>query len=151
MKPNTTKPLTVARQMANATVSVENTSQTPTALGPQLEDPPRVTTATVTPVVAAAVLEVVAVMVAVVEAAAEAHPIVLAEDLVAVAIAEAEAARIAMPPTTHVAATMPAIGLRRSVTKRLLKQAIATTSPPTQLATCSFLRSSNLLRSPNMM
>jgi hypothetical protein len=34
MKTDTTKSLVTARQMEDATVSVENTSQTPTALGP---------------------------------------------------------------------------------------------------------------------
>jgi hypothetical protein len=134
--------------MADATVSMENTSQTPTALGPQLEDPPRAA-----PVVAVAVLEVAVATVAVVAAAAEAHHMARAEELVETAIGEAEATRIATSPATHVAATTPATGLMRSVAKRLLKQATATVSPPTlhNFATCSFLRSSNLSGSPSTM
>jgi hypothetical protein len=81
-----------------------------------------------------------------VEAAMEAHHMVLAEELVAVAIAEAEATRTATLLATHVAAMMPATGLRRSVAKRLLKQAIVMTSPPTphDFTTCSSLRNLNL-------
>jgi hypothetical protein len=50
----------------------------------------------------------------------------LAEELVAVAIAGAEATRTTTSPATHMAATMPATGLRRFVAKRLLKQATVT-------------------------
>jgi hypothetical protein len=49
---------------------------------------------------------------------AGAHPTVLAEEPVAAAIAEAEATRTATTPATQVVATMPAIGLRRSVAKK---------------------------------
>jgi hypothetical protein len=122
-------------------VSVENTSQTPTALGTQLEDPLRVAL-----VVATAVLEVVTTTTMVVAAAAEAHPMVPTEELVVAAIAEAKAMQIATSPATHVAAMTPAIGSMRSIAKRLLKQTTATTSPPTphDFTTCSFPRSSNL-------
>jgi hypothetical protein len=46
---------------------------------------------------------------------------VLAEELVAVAIAEAEAMRTATLLATHVAAMMPATRLRRSVAKKATK------------------------------
>jgi hypothetical protein len=42
--------------MLDATALVENNHKTPTALGPQLEDPPRVATAKVAPTVAATAL-----------------------------------------------------------------------------------------------
>jgi hypothetical protein len=116
----TTKPLVAARQTADATVSAEKTSQIPTTLGPQLEDPRRVVIARVAPAVVAAVLEVVAVAVA---AAAEVHLTVPVEELVAAAIAEAEAMRTATPPAMHVATTTLATGLMRSSIKRLLKEA----------------------------
>jgi hypothetical protein len=70
---------------------MKNTSQTPTALGPQLEDPLRAATARAALAVAAVVLEVVAATAVVVPAAVEAHPMALAEELVAAAIAEVEA------------------------------------------------------------
>jgi hypothetical protein len=57
-------------------VSMENNSQTPTARGPQLEDPARAATAKAAPVVAAVPL-VVATAAAVV-AVAEAHHMALA-------------------------------------------------------------------------
>jgi hypothetical protein len=67
------------------TAPAVNLHQTPTALGPQLEDPPRAATARAASAVAAAAL------VATTTAAVGAHHMALAEELVAVAIAEAEA------------------------------------------------------------
>jgi hypothetical protein len=78
----------------DVTTPLENNHQTSTALGPQLEDPPRVATARPASAVAAAAL--VAVMAAVGEAAARAHHLALAEEPVAVAIVGAEATRTAM-------------------------------------------------------
>jgi hexokinase len=92
MKPDITKLLVAAWQTEDATLSAENNSQTPTALGPQLEDPPRAATAR------AATL--VAVIAAAVVASAGAHHTVLAEELVAAMIAEAEATPTATSPTT---------------------------------------------------
>jgi acyl-coenzyme A synthetase/AMP-(fatty) acid ligase len=127
--------------MVDATAPMENNHTTPTALGPQLEDPPMAATAWA---VAAAVLVVA--MVAVGATAAGAHRTVLAEELVAATIAEAEATRIATSPTNHVAATMPATELKRFVAKRHLKQITATTSPlsPLDFATYFFLKNSSL-------
>jgi hypothetical protein len=53
--------------------------------------------------------------------------------------------------TAHVEVTALAIRSTRSIAKMLPKQATATTSPPIphDFATCSFLRSSNLLGSPS--
>jgi hypothetical protein len=145
MNPDTMKLPVVFQQTVDATAPAENNHKTPTALGPQLEDPPRAATATA---VATAAL-----VAAAEAAAAAAHHmalaeelVALAEELVAVAIAEAEATQTAMPPATHVAATMPATKLMKFVAKRLLKQTTATTSLPTPLdfATCSPRRNSSL-------
>jgi hypothetical protein len=89
MKPGTTKPLVTARRTLEATVSAGNTSQIPTALGPQLEDPRRAAITKVAPAAVAVAAEVVAAAAAV--AAAEVHLTAPAEELVAAAIAEAEA------------------------------------------------------------
>jgi hypothetical protein len=127
MNAGTMKLPAAVQQMVDATTHVENNHTTPTALGPQLEDPPRATTLRAAPAEAVAVL--VATMTAAGEAAAGAHHTTLAEELVAAAIAEAEATRTATPLATHVAATMPATELKRFVTKSLLKQMTMMTSP----------------------
>jgi hypothetical protein len=67
-------------------------------------------------------------MAAAVAAAAGAHHMALAEELAAAAIAWAEATRTATSLATHVASKMPGTGLRRFISKRLLKQATATAS-----------------------
>jgi hypothetical protein len=102
-------------------------------------------------VVAAAPL--VGVTVVVVAAAVEAHHTALIEDLVTVVIAKAEATRTTTSPATHVANTMPATRLRRSVAKRLPKQETTSASPPTprDFAIWSSLRNSNLSGSPSTM
>jgi hypothetical protein len=107
MKPETTKPLVAARQTAEATVSVENTSQIPTALGPQLENPRRAAIANVT-------LAVVAMAVVAVAVAVEVHLTAPSEELVAAAIAETEATRTAMSQAMHVAAMTLATRITRS-------------------------------------
>jgi hypothetical protein len=56
MNPDTMKLPVVAQQMVDATAPTENNHQTPTALGPQLEDPPRAAIAKVAPTVSAAAL-----------------------------------------------------------------------------------------------
>jgi hypothetical protein len=84
----------------------EEQTPTPTTLGSQLEDPPRVATVRVALAVTAA--ELVAATVAAEAAAAGAHHMVLAEEVVAAAIVEAEAIQTATSPATHVAAMMPA-------------------------------------------
>jgi hypothetical protein len=118
MKPDITKLLVAARQTVDTTVFVENNNQTSTALGPQLEDPPRAATARAALVVATPPL--VAVTAVVVAAVMGAHHTALAEELVEVTIVETEATRTATPPATHAAATTPATGSRRSVANRLL-------------------------------
>jgi hypothetical protein len=83
MKPGTTKPLVAARRTVEETVSARNIRQTPTPLGPQLEDPRREAIATAAPVVVAAA----------VAAATEVHLTASAEELVVAATTEAEATR----------------------------------------------------------
>jgi hypothetical protein len=136
MNPGTIKLPVAIQLMVDATAPVENNHTTPTSLGPQLEDPPKVATVWAVPLEAAVAL--VAAMVAAGAAAAEAHHTVLAEELVAAAIAEAEALQTATSLGTHMAAMMPAKQLKRFVAKRLLKQMIVTASPPSPLdfATC---------------
>jgi hypothetical protein len=102
MIPDTTKLPAAVEQTVDATALAKNNHHTPTALGPQLEDTPRATTAWAAPTVAAAVV------VAAMAAAKAAHHMALAEELVEAAIVEAEATRTATPSATHVAATMPA-------------------------------------------
>jgi hypothetical protein len=121
-------------------MSVVNTSQIPTALGPQLEDPHRVATARATPVALATAQEVVMATAVAVVAMAEVHLMAPAEELVAAAITEAEATRTATSPAKHVVATTLATGWTRSAVKRPLKQ--ATASPPIlqDIATYFFLR-----------
>jgi hypothetical protein len=132
------------QQMVDATAPTENNHTTPTALGPQLEDPPKAATARAVPVVAVVVL--VAAMAAAGAAAAGAHHTARVEELVDVAITEAEVTRTTMSLATHVAATVPTTELRRFVAKRLLKQLTATASLPSPLdfAICSSQRNSNL-------
>jgi hypothetical protein len=145
------KPLAATGKMADATMSAQNTSTIPTALGPQLEDSRRVATAREAPTVVVVAPEVVAAVAVVVAAAAEGHLTASAEELVVATIVEAEATRTATPPATHVAAMTLTIGSTRSATKRLLKQATTTAFPPIlqDFATCSFLRNSNLSGSPS--
>jgi hypothetical protein len=136
MNPGTMKLAVAVQQMVDATAPVENNHTTPTALRPQLEDSPRAATVRVAPAVAVAVL--VAALAVVGAAAVGAHHMALAEELVAAAITEADDTRTATSPATHVVATMPATALKRFIAKRLLKQMIATASPPSLLdiATC---------------
>jgi hypothetical protein len=139
----------IAQQMVDATTPMENNHQTPTALGHQLEDPPRVAAARAAPAVAAVVLDAVT---ATAEATAgEAHHMAQAEERVAAAITGAEATRTTMSPATHVTATMPATGLTRFVAKRQHKQATATASPPTLLGFTIYSspRNSRLSGSPS--
>jgi hypothetical protein len=126
MKPDNMKLPVAVQQTVDATAPTENNHITPTALGPQLEDPSKAATARAAPAVVVAAL--VTMMVAAEATAAAARQTAWVEELVAVVIAEAEATRTATSPATHVAATMPATELRRFVAKRLLKQTTATTS-----------------------
>jgi hypothetical protein len=149
MNLDTMKLLAEVQQMVDVTTPVENNHTTPTAQGPQLEDPPRMATVRVVSVVAVATL--VAVTAVAEAAAAAARHTAQVEELVAAAITEAEATQTTTSPATHMAAMMPATELRRFIAKRLLKQASATISPPFPLdfATCSSRRNSSLSGSPS--
>jgi hypothetical protein len=116
MNPGTMRLPATAQQMVDVTSPVEKNHITPTALAPQLEDPPRAATARAALTVAATTL-VVATAVAG-AAAAGAHHTTLAEELVAAVIAEAEATRTTTSSATHVAAVMPATELKRFVAKK---------------------------------
>jgi hypothetical protein len=98
MNPGTAKLLVAVQQMVDVTAPEENNHRTPTALGYQLEDPSRAATVRVAPAEAAATEEA---------AATRAHHTVLAGELVAAAIAEAEATQTATSPASHTAAMMP--------------------------------------------
>jgi hypothetical protein len=89
MNPDTMKLPAVVQQTVDATVPAKNNHRTPTALGPQLEDPPRAATAWAAPVVAAGAL--VAVMTAAEAASAVPNHMALAEELAAATIAKAKA------------------------------------------------------------
>jgi hypothetical protein len=131
----TTKPLVAAapQQMANATMSVENTNQHPTALELMREDPRMVST-TVGAVAAAAGVAVMAV-----------PPTVVAEEPMAAVTTEAEATRTTTPPATLTAATMPATRMTRSAApRRPLKSATASPPIPHDFVICTFPRNSNL-------
>jgi hypothetical protein len=112
-----------------------------------------VATSKVVSVAVTVATEVVAAAVVAAVAAVEAHLTAPTKELVAVAITEAKATRIAMSPAAHEAATTPATGLTRSAVKRLLKKVTTTTSPPTlqDVATYLSLRNSNLSGSPSTM
>jgi hypothetical protein len=73
-------------------------------------------------------------------AAAVAHHTVLAGELVAAAIAGAEAMQTVTSLVSHTTVMMPTAELKKYVTKRPLRQATATVSPPFPLdsATCFF-------------
>jgi hypothetical protein len=131
-----------SRRLADGGRNCSYNHRTPTAPGPQLEDPPRVA------IVQAALAEAAAALIA---AMAAAHHTVLAGELVVAAIVEAEATQTTTSPASHTMATTPATELKRFVAKRLLKKVTATTSPPSPLdfATCFSQRNSSLSRSPS--
>jgi hypothetical protein len=126
------KLLVAVQRMVDATAPEEN-HRTPTALGSQLEDPPREATPRAALVAATAEPGGGGVVTAV-----GAHHTVLAGELVAAAITEAEAMQTATSLASHTAATMPATELKKFVAKSLLRQVTAAASPPSPLdfATC---------------
>jgi hypothetical protein len=147
-EPGTTKLLVTVQRMVDATAPEENNHKIPTVPGHQLENLLRAATVPAAPAEAA-----VALIVATAEAAAAgAHHTMLAGELVAAAIAGAEATQTATSPASHTAATMPAIELKKYVARRPLRQVTATVSPPSPLdfATCFSQRNSNLWGSPSM-
>jgi hypothetical protein len=100
------KPQVAVQLTTDATILEENYHRTPTTLGHQLVDPLRAVTA---PVALAPVASWWIMATPAAEAAAVAAPhTVLEGELVAEAIAEAEATQTATSPVSHAAATMPA-------------------------------------------
>jgi hypothetical protein len=86
---------TIARQAQGIrAVSAGNTSQTPTALGPQLEDPRRTATSKAVPATVVVAPEVVTAAAVVVAAAVGVHLMASVEELVEAATAEVEATRV---------------------------------------------------------
>jgi hypothetical protein len=115
----------------DATVLEENYRRTPTIPGHQPVDLLKAATVPVAPVVAAALLLMVTLAV---EAAAAGAPHTgLAGELVAEAIAEAEATQTAMSLVPHVLATTPVAELKKYVARCPPRQATTTASPPSLL------------------
>jgi hypothetical protein len=135
-----------SQQIMDATTLEENSLRTPTVPGHQLEDLLRVVTVLAAPVVVAALL--VMVMLVVDAATAGAPHTGLEEEPVAEAIAEAEATQTATSPAPHAAAMMPTVELKKYDATSPPRQATTTSSPPSPLdfAIYSFQRNSNLRR-----
>jgi hypothetical protein len=135
--------------ITDATVLEKSYCKTPTALGHLLEDLLRAATAQVT--LAAVALWWLAVTPTVEAAVAGAPHTGLEEELVAEAIAKAEATQTATPPVSHVAATMPVAESRKFDERNPPRQARTTTSPPSLLdfAICCSQRNSSLWGSPS--
>jgi hypothetical protein len=150
MSPDTTKLPVAVQRMVDATAPKENNHKTPTVPGHQLEDLLREAIVRAAPAEAAVAL--VAATAAAGATVAGAHHTVLAGELVAAAIAGAEATQTATSPACHTTATMPAAELKKYVAKRHLRQATATASPPSLLdfMTCFSQRNSTLWGSPSM-
>jgi hypothetical protein len=129
----------------DATVLEENYRRTPVVLGHQPVDLLRVATVPAAPVVVAALLLMVML---VVEAAAVGAPHTgLAGELVAEAIAEAEATQTATSLVPHAAATTPVAELKKYDARSPPRQATMTASPPSLLGItiCFSQRNSSLL------
>jgi hypothetical protein len=143
------KPQIAVQRVMDATVLEENSHRTPTVLGHQLEDLLRVVTVPVAP----AVVAVLPVMVALVveQVAAGATHTELEGELVAEAIAEAEAMQTATPLMSHAAAMMPAAELKKYDARSPPRQVTTMASPPSLLdfAICFSQRNSNLWGSPS--
>jgi hypothetical protein len=138
------KPQVAVQRVMDATVLEENSHRTPTVLGHQLEDLLRAVTVPTVPVVVAALLIMVML---VVEATTVGAPHTgLAGEPAAEAIAEAKATQTATSPVPHAAATMPAAELKKYDARSPPRQATTTASPPSLLdfAICSSQKNSNL-------
>jgi hypothetical protein len=131
----------VAVQLMDATVLEENSHRTPTVLGHQLEDLLRAATAPAATAVVAA-LQVMVML----EVEAGAPHTKLEGEMVAEAIAEAEATQIATSPAHHAAATMPAAELKKYDARSPPRQATTTAKSPSLLDFAIYfsLRNSNL-------
>jgi hypothetical protein len=115
----------------DATVLEESSHRTPTVLGHQSEDLLR---AVRVPVVLEVVAALLVMVMLVAEAAAAGAPHTgLVGEPVAGAIVEVEVTQTATSPVSHVAATMPAIELKKYDTRSPPRQTTTTTSPPSLL------------------
>jgi hypothetical protein len=134
----------------DTTVLEENYRRSPTVLGHQLVDLLRAATVLAAPTVAAPLLLMV--MLAAEAVAAGAPHTGLAGELVAEAIAEAEAMQTATP-MPHAVATRLAVELKKFDARSPPRQATTTTSPPSLLgfAICFSQRNSNLWGSLSTM
>jgi hypothetical protein len=126
-EPTTMKPQVVVQQTTDATVPEENCPRTPTVPGLQLAGLLRVVTVPVAPTVVAALPTMV--MLAAEAAAAGAPHTGPAGELVAEAIAEAEATQAATSLVPHAAATMLAAELKKFDARSPPWQAKMTASP----------------------
>jgi hypothetical protein len=145
----TTKPQAAAQRTTDATVLERSYRLTPTVLGQQPADPPKVATA-LKPQAAIARSFLIATLAA--EAAEAGAPTTELEGgPVAEAIAAAEATRLATSPEPHMAASMPAEKLKNCGGRSPPQQVTTTASPPSLLgfATYSSQRNSNLWGSPS--
>jgi hypothetical protein len=133
----------------DATVLEENSHRTPTLLGHLLEDLLRVVTVPVAPAVVATLL--VMVMLVAEAAAAGAPHTGMEGELVAEAIAEAEATQTATSPVSHAAATIPVTESKKYGARSPPRQATTTASPPSPLdfAISFSQRNSNIWGSPS--
>jgi hypothetical protein len=143
------KPQPVVQPITDVTVLEESYRRTPTALRNLLEDLLRAVTALVA--LAAVALWWLAATPAVEAAVAGAPHTGLEEELVAKAIAEAEATQTATSPVSHAAATMPVAESRKFDERNPPRQARMTASPPSLLdfAICCSQRNSSLWGSPS--
>jgi hypothetical protein len=134
----------------DVTILKEISHGTPTVQGHQLEDLLRAATVPVVPAVAATLL-VMVMLVAEVAAAGAPHTELEGERVEEV-IAEAEATQTATSPVSHVAATMPAVELKKYDARSPPRQTTTMDSPPSLLdfAICFSQRNSNLWGSPSM-
>jgi hypothetical protein len=138
------KPQAAVQPTTDTTVLEESYHRTPIAPGHLLEDLLR---AVITPVALAAVVLWWLVATPAAEAAAAgAHRTGLEGELVAEAIAEAEATQTATSPVSHVAATMPAAESKKFDARNPPRQERTTASPPSLLyfAICCSQRNSSL-------
>jgi hypothetical protein len=133
----------------DATVLKDISHRTPTVQGHQLEDLLKAATVPVAPAVVAALLVMVTL---VVEAEVVGAPHTELEgELVAEAIAEAEATQTTTSPVAHAAAMMPAAELKNYDARSPPRQATTMTSPPSLLDFEIYFsqRNSNLWGSPS--
>jgi hypothetical protein len=136
VSPGTTKLLVAVQQMVDATAIEENNHNTLTIPGHQLEGLLRVAIVRVAPAEATTTPTAATV--------AGAPHTVQEGELAAAVITEAEATRTTTSPASCTAAMMPDVELKKYVSRRPLRQATTTASPPPlDFVTCFSQRNSN--------